>query len=478
MTPSSSDGSLLHASRTVSRRRLLIGSATGGLIAAVSLGQVTSESPGRHGAHTSATPTPQAGEPRLREFTLTAEEFDWELMPGTTTRAWGYNGRTPGPELRVREGDLVRVTLRNRLPVPSTIHWHGIHLRPEMDGPAGLNQEAVAPGADFVYEFVATPSGTRWYHSHADPALQVPMGLYGPLIVEPAVPTRTYIYDREHTLILGEWDSELTPDVAAGTAPRGPRDQQLRGGELGSDMFLVNGRAHGAIPPLVVAEGERVLIRIINAGHLAHPIHGHGHSFKLVATDGNPVPEGMEWIKDTFLVGPAERIDLEFMANNPGVWMFHCHIEHHMANGMMTLIQYEGHLPSGPAAEFFDETTGNLSAIGHEGHGTPAPAAEPPTTTPSVETADLGMPPGDGAAISMVDDRFDPVTLEVAVGTTVTWVNNGADWHSVAAYDGSFESDKLAPGRAFTHAFPIAGSYKYICKHHGLQGMIGLVIVA
>ncbi len=472
-------------SPTLSRRRAVLGLG-GGIAAGVLAASIRSQGKAEevHQHARTLTTSEDTGAPQTREFTLTAEEFDWELMPGVATRAWGYNGQTPGPELRVREGDLVRVTLRNRLSVPTTIHWHGIHLRPEMDGPAGLNQEAVAPGEDFVYEFIATPGGTRWYHSHADPQLQVPMGLYGPLIVEPRTPPRAYTYDREHTLILGEWDSELTPDVAAGRAARGPRDQQLRGGELGSDMFLVNGRAHGAIPPLVVAEGERVLIRIINAGHLAHPIHGHGHSFKLVATDGNPVPAGMEWVKDTFLVGPAERVDLEFEANNPGVWMFHCHIEHHMANGMMTVIQYEGHQPTGPAAEFFDEPTtettggheGHRAANGRSGHAISAPA-DSPAPTPAVELTAQGMIPGDGAVISMVDDRFEPVTLEVAVGTTVTWVNNGADWHSVAAYDGSFESEKLASGETFSHTFTEHGTTKYICKHHGLQGMMGQIIV-
>jgi FtsP/CotA-like multicopper oxidase with cupredoxin domain len=113
---------------------------------------------------------PAAGddEPRMRAFTLTASEFDWEIQPGTTVRAWGYNGTVPGPELRVREGDLVRITLQNELPVATTIHWHGLHLTPEMDGPAGLNQAPVEPGDTFVYEFLADPAGSRMYHSHTD----------------------------------------------------------------------------------------------------------------------------------------------------------------------------------------------------------------------------------------------------------------------------------------------------------------------
>lgn len=459
--------------RGVSRRTLLLGSAASGAVATVGLRQARSASPdhGHHGSHLAATPA-ATSEPAVREFTLTAEEFDWELMPGVTTRAWGYNGQTPGPELRVTEGDRIRITLRNALPVPTTIHWHGVHLPPEMDGPAGLNQAAVLPDESFVYEFIAQPAGTRWYHSHADPALQVPMGLYGPLIIEPKHPVA---YDREHILMLGEWDSELTPDVAAGRAPRGPRDRTLRGGELGADMFLVNGRAHGAIPPIDVAEGERVLVRIINAGHMAHPIHGHGHSFTLVATDGNPVPEAARWVKDTFLVGPAERVDLAFDAVNPGVWMFHCHIEHHMANGMMTVIRYDGHEPTGPAKDFLD--TAGIGDDAHAGHAAPSSAGTPvPSPTPA-EIAAVGMAPAGGATISMVDDRFEPVTLDVAAGTAVTWVNSGADWHSVAAYDGSFESEKLAPGESFSVTFTEPGTIKYICKHHGLQGMIGQVIV-
>lgn len=145
-----------------------------------------------------------ADEPTLREFTLTAEEIDWEIMAGTTVRAWTYNGQMPGPELRVTEGDRVRITLRNELPVGTSIHWHGVNLRPEMDGPVGLNQAAVEPGDTFVYEFIATPAGTRWYHSHADPTAQIALGLYGALIVEPQEPQRAY--DREFTYVLNEWN--------------------------------------------------------------------------------------------------------------------------------------------------------------------------------------------------------------------------------------------------------------------------------
>ena len=423
--------------------------------------------------------TTMASAPEVREFVLTAEEIDWEIMPGATVRAWAYNGQVPGPEIRVREGDLVRIILRNELPVGTTIHWHGVNLPPEMDGPVGLNQAAVEPGEEFVYEFVAKPSGSRMYHSHADPTAQIALGLYGPLIVEPREPVRTY--DREYTYMLNEWDLELTPDVATGDAPRGPRDQTLRGGELGTDLFLMNGHAHESIPPIKLAEGERVLIRLMNLGNLPHAIHSHGHSFKIVATDGNDVPEGTELTKDTILIGPGERYDLELVGDNPGVWMFHCHMENHAANGMMTLIQYDGAVPTGPVAEFFRPDGGvSPEGSGHT-HGGSEPLA--PVETPSsldahpAGTEMTSEPDGAEVEIAMLDDRFDPPELTVAAGTTVRFVNRGANWHSVAAFDGSFESGRVEPGSSFTVRLDVPGEYDIICKHHGLRGMVGRITV-
>jgi FtsP/CotA-like multicopper oxidase with cupredoxin domain len=438
-------------------------------------------------------PAPAADDkPQTREFVLTASEFDWELQPGTKVRAWGYNGQMPGPELRVREGDHVKVTLRNELPVPTTIHWHGLNVKPEMDGPAGLNQDPVEPGGTFVYEFTAGPAGSRMYHSHTDVTTQIALGLYGSLIIEPR--HHKTQYDREYTYMLSEWDMEMTPDVATGKAPRGPRDSQLRGGELGADLFLMNGHIHEAINPIKVKEGDKILIRLMNMGAMPHPIHIHGHSFKIVATDGNPVPPDAQLTKDTVLVAPGERYDLELIANNPGVWMVHCHIENHAANGMMTVLEYEGYKPTGPLKDLWDmapvsKEGGSMSgmdmgsASGHAGHGGQtsqgqANAPATPTTAPDAPTTVATTAPAkDGAQVIMLDDRFEPRTLTVPAGTTVTFVNNGRDWHSVAAFDGSYQSDQIAPGATYSVTFDKPGTYSYICKHHARQGMTGQIIV-
>jgi len=456
--------------------------------------------------------------PQVREFTLTAAEIDWEFQPGTVVRAWAYNNTLPGPEIRVRQGDTVRITLVNNLPLGTTIHWHGINVPPAMDGPAGLNQAPVEPGEEFVYEFVATEPGTRWYHSHTDVATQVMLGLYGSFIVEPK-DGEAEESDRDYTYVLSEWDLEMTPDVATGKAPRGPRDSQLRGGELGTDLFLMNGKTHEAIPPIVVATGDSVRIRLINAGTVAHPFHPHGHSFRIVTTDGNPVPRDAQLTKDTVWIAPGERYDIVFEANNPGVWMAHCHIENHAANGMMTVIQYEGVLPSGPLAEIWNITpeatspeqtaaAGDAWAGMHSGHQMPveatpeapvqaAAAPEPPPVTdpatlfpqtgsPSKEPVQTGQsgdvgdttgPSGDTAEVVMIDDRFGPTSLTISAGTTVTWVNNGANVHSVASLDGSFSSVAVMPGESFSYTYETPGEFKFICKHHARQGMIGKIVV-
>ena len=170
--------------------------------------------------------------PTLREFHLTAQEARWEVQPGTAIDGWTYNGQVPGPELRVREGDRVRVVLTNWLPVLTTIHWHGVELDNAMDGVPGLTQHPVPPGGEFTYEFVAAPAGTRWYHSHQDPASQLELGLYGALIIEPREPAATR-YDREHTYLLDELALDFTPQVARGQVPY---PGQRRGGALPYDL--------------------------------------------------------------------------------------------------------------------------------------------------------------------------------------------------------------------------------------------------
>jgi FtsP/CotA-like multicopper oxidase with cupredoxin domain len=196
-------------------------------------------------------------------------------------------------------------------------------------------------------------------------------------------------YDREYTYMLSEWALALTPAVAKGeaslplTGPGAPHSKQLD-----YDLFLMNGKAHDSIPPLQVRQGERIRVRLINAGSLVHTIHSHGHSFKIVATDGNPVPPVAQLTKDSVTLGPSERVDIELLAANPGIWMLHCHMEHHMANGMMTTIRYEGvQAPVAAAAPAAPSAASPNAVGGHEQHQAPAGAPAIPAVLTSLPAA-------------------------------------------------------------------------------------------
>ncbi len=275
----------------------------------------------------------------VKVFTLNAEEVQWELIPGKAVTAWGYNGQVPGPEIWVNEGDRIRVNFTNDLPVPTTIHWHGIAVPNEMDGVPGVTQDPIEPGGTFVYEFEAKPSGTFWYHSHFDSARQLDMGLSGAFVIkgadEPA-------YDKEFVQLLDEWIR--LPEGRNGW--EGVTHAGHNNAEY--NWFTINGTSFPATPNMVVAQGDRVRVRIINAGYQAHPMHLHGKRMTVVAKDGVPLPQPYE--ADTVLVGSGERYDFEFLADDPGDWMFHCHILHHVTNdaviepgGLMNFVTYQGH---------------------------------------------------------------------------------------------------------------------------------------
>jgi FtsP/CotA-like multicopper oxidase with cupredoxin domain len=222
------------------------------------------------------------------------------------------------------------------------VHWHGVDVPFEQDGIPGVTQKAIKPGETFSYEFTALPSGTRLYHTHgSDPgteARQIDMGLAGPLIIEPK---KQAAVDVDHTLVLDEWAVE----------PDGLNVAMMRGAghaahTAGFNIFTINGRAMPDFEPIEVKQGQRVRLRLINAGSSAiHPMHLHGHQFTVTALDGNPVPVSARQKRNVITLASGETADIEFVAQNPGAWMLHCHELHHADGGMMTLLKYEGYEP-------------------------------------------------------------------------------------------------------------------------------------
>lgn len=255
----------------------------------------------------------------VKEFHLTVEEIDWEMAPGMVVRAWGYNGRTPGPTIEAVEGDRVRILVTNKLPEPTSVHWHGLILPSGMDGIAGLNQPAIMPGETFAYEFTLKQHGTQMYHSHGDEMVQIGLGAMGFFIIHPK--QRAKKIDRDFAIFLNEWF------VSPGSARPDPNVMTE------FNTFTFNSRAFPGTAPLVAKTGDRVRIRIANIGQESHPIHIHGHSFKVVATDGGDIPESAQWPETTVLVSPGQTRDFEFIAT-AGDWALHCHRRHHPMNAM------------------------------------------------------------------------------------------------------------------------------------------------
>ncbi|MGX1501070.1 FtsP/CotA-like multicopper oxidase with cupredoxin domain [Labrenzia sp. MBR-25] len=474
-------------------------------------------------AFAASTVLPASGLRNARAASV--KEFRLKPAPGRThvvpepygeTPVWSYNDVVPGPEIRVRQGDRLRVTVENGLDEETTVHWHGMRTPNAMDGVPHLTQAPIAPGESFIYEFDAVDAGTFWYHPHQNSTVQVGRGLYGPLIIEEAEPVRV---DRELTWVLDDWRltksaaisddfdnrhdlmhngrvgntvtingrvpesltartgervrlrlinaanarifaldfADLMPIVIAfdgqPVAPHAPTDglvslgpamrvdlildmtggpgsrttvvdrfyrgleyrlvdlayaetvlregppdwpvelpanplaePDLRdairhevtfnggmmgqmvmaemggsmgdgsaggtsGGMMGNMMnmmhgrgiWFINGRAaigHVMDPLLTLSRGRTCVLALTNATAWHHPIHLHGHSFRVLSRNDQPTAY-REW-QDTVLMAPREKVEIAFVADNPGDWMFHCHILEHQAAGMMGVIRVSG----------------------------------------------------------------------------------------------------------------------------------------
>jgi len=255
-------------------------------------------------------------------FHLVAERFSHQFAPGLEVECWGYNGVTPGPVIEATEGDHIRIYVTNRLPEPTSIHWHGILLPNGMDGVSGLTQRAIPVGQTFRYEFTLRQSGSYMYHPHYDEMVQMGMGMMGLFVIHPRVPEAPAV-DRDFAIMLSEWA------VKPGTRKPDPTVM------TDFNVFTMNGKVYPATDPLVMRLGQRVRIRLGNLGATDHhPIHIHGHNFRVTGTDGGSIADAGRWPETTVLVPVGSVRDIEFVADAAGDWAFHCHMTHHVMNQM------------------------------------------------------------------------------------------------------------------------------------------------
>ncbi|MFF3093982.1 multicopper oxidase family protein [Streptomyces cyaneofuscatus] len=279
----------------------------------------------------------------VRKVSLTATRTRLDLGGGTTVASWAYGDRLPGREVRVTAGETLDLTLANHLPQPTSMHWHGLALRNDMDGVPGLTQRAIAPGSDFRYRFAVPHPGTYWFHPHS--GVQQDRGLYAPLIVED--PKEPLAYDKEWVVVLDDWVDGVdgsTPDAVlkelsggmgggmdhgahsmsgagaseaedpdGGSPSRmmmGARSEVLAGdaGDVAYPYYLVNGRVAGDPEVFRARAGDRIRLRIINAGgDTAFRLALGGHRMTVTHTDGFPV---RHTTGDALLLGMGERYDV------------------------------------------------------------------------------------------------------------------------------------------------------------------------
>jgi FtsP/CotA-like multicopper oxidase with cupredoxin domain len=266
------------------------------------------------------------------DFTLRIQPVTVELTPRHHLKTIGYNGTSPGPILKVPEGKRISIDVFNDTDAEDIVHWHGLQIPSDVDGSIEEGTPPVPPHGHRRYTFTARPSGTRWYHTHVAAGRNLNRatytGQFGFLYIQPR--SEPGNYDAEFFLALKEWDPFWTTQMGNGDSL-----------DVGYKRYSINDRSLGYGEPLRVKQGQRLVLRILNASAtLPRRVALAGHRFRVLALDGNAVavPQAVEVLE----LGPAERVDAEVMMNNPGVWILGATDDHDRKEGMGIVVEYSG----------------------------------------------------------------------------------------------------------------------------------------
>jgi FtsP/CotA-like multicopper oxidase with cupredoxin domain len=321
-----------------------------GGVAAIELGAarllMSQAQPGMTGMQSAAG----AQETSKADFTLRIAPVTVELAPTRIISTIGYNGTSPGPVLRMKEGKPVTVDVINETDVPELVHWHGLFIPADVDGVEEEHTPMVPPRGRIRYQFTPRPAGTRWYHTHTMAGSDLHRGAYtgqfGFLMIESA--NNPGNYDQEIFLALREWEPFFNPEAEddddasnAGPQPERPKtlDTSTPGLEVGYQMFSINDKSMGAGEPIRVQPGQKILMHLLNASaSMNRSIALPGHKFQIIAMDGNPVPTPQS--VDVIYIGPGERVDAIIEMNQPGVWILGTDTDDARNGGMGVLFEY------------------------------------------------------------------------------------------------------------------------------------------
>ena len=264
------------------------------------------------------------------DVTLEIAPFTLEASPKHHFRTVAYNAQIPGPLLRMRQGKEQTIEIHNLSADPEVVHWHGLFLPPDIDGAMEEGTPMIPAGGSARYTFTPRPSGFRWYHTHTfagtDLRKSQYTGQHGFLFIE-AKENRGG-YDQEFFLALHDWEGEMTGSSDGAMNPE-------------YKFSTINGKLLGAGEPLRVKQGQRVLLHILNSSPTEqHWLAFAGHSFRVIALDGNPVPNPQS--VSMLRLAPAERVCALVEMNNPGVWVLGEVRKHIQAVGSGIVVEYAG----------------------------------------------------------------------------------------------------------------------------------------
>ncbi|QOV33860.1 multicopper oxidase family protein [Streptomyces ferrugineus] len=464
---------------SINRRSVLLaglGVAGAGALAACSSGSgATPALVSPSGPAVAAAENKRKGTGRTRQVPLTAAAATLDLGGGVTARSWAFSGRTPGEEIRLSAGDTLSAELSNRLPdkTPTSIHWHGIALRNDMDGVPPVTQRAVRAGADYTYRFVTDAPGTYFFHPHV--GVQLDRGLYAPLIVED--PDEPLSYDDEWVVVLDDWVDGVTgtPDEVLAELRHGMggmdmdgmgdmstkfmlmgAESELLGGDAGDVKYpyhLVNGRVSADPAVYRGKPGRRVRLRVVNAGgDTAYRVALGGHKLTITHTDGFPVRHEQV---DALLIGMGERYDV-LVTLDDGVFPLVALAEGKDATGMALVRTGSGGAPGTTVRPA--ELNGRILTASQ------LRAADevrlPSRKVDRVHRVELTGGMGkynwaiNGEAFDMTDPAAHPLTVEEGQRVRLDFVNTTEMWHPMHLHGHTYQLGGHGPRKDTSIVLP------------------------
>jgi FtsP/CotA-like multicopper oxidase with cupredoxin domain len=375
------------------------------------------------------------------DYTLKIEPYSLEIAPGVTVKTTAYNGQVPGPMLRMREGVPVSIDVTNASANADIVHWHGLAIDSLNDGAMEEGSPMIAPGGQLRYTFTPRPAGTRWYHTHAGAGSDLSLGTYsgqfGFLIVDGAADAGHY--DQEICLAIHHWGGSFVPMVETMRA-ESQNHPLTTGSDVGYEHATVNAHKLGAGEPIRVKQGQRVLMRLLNASATENVVLAlPGHTFKVIAMDGNAVPNPKS--VDVLSLAVAERIDAIVEMNAPGVWVLGSTLAEARKMGLGVVVEYAG--KSGLPVWTEPTTTAKWD---YTQFALAAPTAEPDETV-TLTFHDIGAQNGAKFDTWTINNqswpKVDPIKVTKGKRYRFLLRNGSGDQHPIHLHRHTFEVTKI-----------------------------------